>query len=255
LSLSAKSASSTALCKNISTHQKKVKEIVLPIVVSQFRGNLHAVEAVLSQPRFQTYLVAKQGSHAKAMDLYEWNAKISNALFFPMHVCEVAIRNAASEAISAVFGQNWPYLQAFWHTLPNIRGPLFNPRKELEKVAARYPNAPGKVIADLKFVFWESIFTSRFDVQIWHRHILNVLPNSGTYLNGMSPGDVRGQVHTSLELIRKTRNRIAHHEPVFSRNLQAVLDASMMLIQLRCQDTHQWVTQSEEASKYIQNPV
>lgn len=227
----------------------------MPSVVSQFRGDLRAVEAALSQPRFQTYLAAKKGSHTEAMDLYEWNAKVSNALFFPMHVCEVAIRNAASEAIGTVFGPNWPYSHAFLQTLPNPGGPVFNPRKELKKVAAKHPNSTGKVIADLKFIFWESVFTNRFDVQIWHKNICNVLPNAAACLPATTPGGVRSVVHTHLELIRRTRNRIAHHEPVFSKNLQEVLDAALVLINFRCQHTHLWVTQSEEASRYIQNPV
>ena len=227
----------------------------MPSVVSQFRGNLSAVEAALSQPRFQTYLAAKSGVYADAMDLYEWNARVSNALFFPMHVCEVSIRNAASDAIAAVFGPEWPYSHAFQTTLPNLGGKVFNPRRELQKVAAKHPAAPGKVIADLKFVFWESVFTNRFDVQIWHRHIKSVLPNAANVLPAYSPGMIRNQVNTSLELIRQTRNRIAHHEPVFSRNLQDVLNAALTLISFRCQHTHQWVAQSEEASRYIQNPV
>lgn len=228
----------------------------MPIVVSHFRGNLQAIEATLSRPRFATYLTAKNGDYTEAMDLYEWNAKVSNALFFPMHVCEVAIRNAASEAIGSVFGANWPYSQSFLQTLPNPKGMVFNPRKELATVAAKHPNAPGKVIADLKFIFWESMFTHRFDVQIWHRHIGRILPNAAAYFPPTtSPGGVRSFVHTHLQLLRSTRNRIAHHEPIFSANLQKVLDAALILIHLRCQDTHSWVTASEEVGRYVQNPV
>lgn len=223
--------------------------------VSQYRGNLTAVQATLSQPRFGTYLSAKSGVHTDAMDLYEWNAKVGCALFFPMHICEVAIRNAASEAIEKIFGPNWPYSDAFQRTLPSPGGSAFNPRRELKRVAAKHPGAPGKVIADLKFAFWEAIFTQRFEIQIWYRHISSVLPNAPTILGSSSPAAVRSHVHTKLELIRKTRNRIAHHEPIFSQNLQDVFDAAMSLISLRCSSTHQWIQHSESATHLLQNPV
>lgn len=224
--------------------------------VSKFRGNVTAIAGALSLPRFQTYLNEKGGDYCAAMDLYEWNAKTSNALFFAMHVCEVVIRNAVAEAIETVYGANWPYSAAFQQSLPNAKGgKVFNPRRELEKVARTHPNAPGKVIADLKFIFWETMFTYRFDVQIWHKNLLKVLPNATSSLGLQTPSEVRSHIHTSLNNIRAVRNRIAHHEPIFSRNLQAVLNASKELVLCRCASTHQWLVSSEQATTYIQNPA
>lgn len=225
------------------------------VVVSGFRGNISAVEQALSLPRFQTYLAARHGVYEDAMDLYEWNAKISNALFFPMHVCEVAIRNAVSEAIGKVHGPNWPYSRAFQQTLPDLRGPTFNPRNELKKIATKHPGAPGKVIADLKFIFWETMFTQRFCTQIWHKSIHNVLPYASANIPAATPVMLVSHVHTRLGKIRGIRNRIAHHEPIFSENLSQILDASKELVHLRCKSTHAWLQQSESVSLYLSNPA
>ncbi|WP_246183114.1 hypothetical protein [Mycolicibacterium grossiae] len=35
----------------------------------------------------------------------------------------------------------------------------------------------GKVIPELKFVFWENLFTRRHDGRLWNRHLRTVLPN------------------------------------------------------------------------------
>jgi hypothetical protein len=225
-------------------------------IVSQYRGNVHAVAAALSPPRFQTYLDAKYGVYHDAMDLYEWNAKVSNALFFSMHVCEVVIRNAASDAISTVYGNQWPYSHAFHQSLPNPKGNrVFNPRRELQRVAKKHPTASGKVIADLKFMFWESMFTSRFDVQIWHNNLQVVLPHASTVLSISSSSQLRHRIYKNLNLIRGVRNRIAHHEPIFHHKLQEVLDAANELVSCRCPSTYQWLSQSEMASHYLQNTV
>ena len=57
---------------------------------------------VISAPRFATYLQAKQGHVDQALELYAWNMEVSAAFMVPLHLCEVAIRNAAGDAIEAV---------------------------------------------------------------------------------------------------------------------------------------------------------
>ena len=53
---------------------------------------------VISAPRFATYLQAKQGHVDQALELYAWNMEVSAAFMVPLHLCEVAIRNAIGVA-------------------------------------------------------------------------------------------------------------------------------------------------------------
>lgn len=73
---------------------------------------------IISAPRFATYLQAKGGHVADALELYAWNAEVSAAFMVPLHLAEVAIRNAAAEAIEAVHGANWPWVKGFIRGLP-----------------------------------------------------------------------------------------------------------------------------------------
>ncbi|MGH1377144.1 MAG: hypothetical protein ACRBCK_12460 [Alphaproteobacteria bacterium] len=73
----------------------------------------------------------------------------------------------------------------------------------------------GKVVAELKFVFWEKIFTKRHDKRLWDMHIKTAFPHAPSTL---STSQIRSQIYNDVLVIRKLRNRIAHHEPIFSRN-------------------------------------
>ena len=68
---------------------------------------IDAVTAIISSPRISTYESAtggKKPNNLEALDLYAWNADVSGALLIPLHICEVAIRNAVAEAIENVYG-------------------------------------------------------------------------------------------------------------------------------------------------------
>ena len=70
-----------------------------------------AIKAALSPARMATYEGATQAADVLpgALALYAWNAQVSAAMMAPLHICEVAVRNAVAEAIEAVYGPNWPW--------------------------------------------------------------------------------------------------------------------------------------------------
>ncbi|MFD9664873.1 hypothetical protein ACFWAY_25155 [Rhodococcus sp. NPDC059968] len=208
--------------------------------------NEAAIRRVLSAPRSSTYVAATGGDTTKAVDLYGWNARISAALMLPSHFAEVSTRNAVSDALSTVYGPQWPWDNTFEQSLPSPNGRPFNPQRDLRETRRREPTT-GKVIAELKFAFWQGMFTARHDVRIWNHQILTLFPNA----SGMTAEQLRRRIYDDLEAIRKLRNRIAHHEPIFSRNLGDDLMRILELIELRSTPTADWVFAMEEASNVL----
>ena len=124
------------------------------------------LEAVLSPPRFGTYLRETGGDRHKAMELYCWNTDISAAFYVMLQFCELAIRNGAVEAVEAEFGANWHLNRGFVYTLPKLnKGRGYQPQTDLQTCARRFPTA-GKVVAELKFAFWQSLFVKGQQVRI-----------------------------------------------------------------------------------------
>lgn len=137
---------------------------------------LHQLPDVVSAPRFATYLREVGNDRQRALQLYEWNLIVSAAFIVPLQVCEVAARNGIAEGIERVHGPNWPWNNGFIRSLPRPRRPThYDPSRDLDVVAGRMPTT-GKVIADLKFAFWENLFTAGQDSRIWNRHFRPVFP-------------------------------------------------------------------------------
>lgn len=205
-----------------------------------------AIQTVLSAPRASTYITAAGGDAAGAMALYGWNARIAAALMLPSHFAEISTRNAVDEALTAVYGPRWPWNQTLEQSLPSPKGPIYNPQRDLTQTRSREQTA-GKVVAELKFSFWQAMFTARHDVRIWDHQILSLFPNA----TQATAKALRGQIRGDLEAIRKLRNRMAHHEPIFTRDLADDLARMLNLVELRSTATAQWVRQMEEVSTIL----
>ena len=177
---------------------------------------LRDLPSVISAPRFATYLQATGNDRQHALALYEWNLTLSAQFIVPLQVCEVAVRNGVAEAIEKVHGATWPWSNGFLRSLPRPKRPDdYNPEADLRRTAARQPTT-GKVVAELKFAFWEKLFTAGQDGRIWLSHFRASFPGAPSSL---AIPAARAAAHNDLKAIRLLRNRIAHHEPIFTRNI------------------------------------
>lgn len=199
---------------------------------------LHHLPNALSAPRFATYLQARGGDRADALALYRWNIEVSSAFLVPLHVLEVTLRNAIVEAIEGVHGGTWPWSAGFIRSLPNPPAPNYSPTRDLRALCQKHQTA-GKIIADLKFVFWEKMLTSRHQGRLWGNAFPVVFPNAPQVLGGSAQN--RADLRNDVEEIRKLRNRIAHHEPIFTRALHDDLDRMVRAVRWRCDTTADWL--------------
>ena len=213
-----------------------------------------AVKRSLSHARLSTYERAAAPAHSSgstALSLYAWNAEVSGALLSDLHVCEVVIRNAISEILEILYGEAWPWSQTFEFSLPDYPN-SYSPRKDL-LAARRYARTPGKVIPELKMVFWQRLLTRRYDDRLWNMHLVQAFP----HMDSSSTVAVhRAALHGDIDSLRELRNRIAHHEPIFTRNLVRDQATIHKLIGYRCLLTVQWLLTYERSSQIIaERPV
>ncbi|NPD14690.1 hypothetical protein HOY34_05660 [Xinfangfangia sp. D13-10-4-6] len=204
------------------------------------------LEAVLSPPRFATYLREAGGDRQKAMALYCWNTDVSAAFYVMLQFCELSIRNGAVEAIESVFGANWHLNRGFVYTLPApTKG--YRPREDLTGCAAKLPTA-GKVVAELKFAFWRFMFLKGQQPRIWDHHLARTFPG---YDKALTLSQARARLFDDIDQVRKLRNRIAHHEPIFARNLAEDHARIRRIIEWRRPDVAAWLDGTQQVTALL----
>jgi hypothetical protein len=208
------------------------------------------IPSTLSTPRFATYLTACNNDTLAALRLYGWNARVASAFLFPLHLFEICVRNAVANAVATTYNADWPWVSNFERSLPRPHYPHFSPHQEIQKVRRRHenPKSTGKVIADLKFAFWVSMFTIRHEPRLWRVHIKNEFPNAPA---GMTAEQLRIRIYVVSDSVRQLRNRIAHHEPIFGLDLITDYEAIEEIIGYRCLDTLAWMRRAETVTNFL----
>jgi len=119
-------------------------------------------------------------------------------------MCEVALRNSIHNTMRALHSDAW-YDQI---TLKNMgHTQIIDAKKKLTRTGK--PAIPGRIIAELPFGFWTSMFEGHFEnVPSFHKGMRDVLPQlSNRFRN---PKFVKNR----LDKIRFLRNRVFHHERI-----------------------------------------
>lgn len=208
--------------------------------------NQDRIVSAVSEARFRTYIEAtSQLCHqgTDPLELYMWNAKVSSAFLMPLHLCEVAVRNRVVIALEEQYGHNWPFAESFRISLAR------NERITLTR-AARSHGPANSIIPELKFQFWQSMFTSRHFDRLWKNKFHTIMLGADT---SISEKTLMQNMRTNLDIIRKFRNRIAHHEPIFSQNLSQNFELIKKIIHTCCPDTSAWMDAHQEVRVVLNN--
>lgn len=91
---------------------------------------------------------------------------------------------------------------------------------------------PDDIVAELKFAFWVGLLGPGYDATIWRKTLHRGFANGG--------GKKRQTVHSRFNAIRRLRNRIAHHEPIFTRDVAQDHADALEAIGWMCIDTMAW---------------
>ena len=181
---------------------------------------LTEIETALSHERLRPYLDAARGDRARALRLYLWNTAVSAAFYGPLQGLEVVLRNAIHRHLSKRYGSAW-----YGNLDAGLdRGASERIRQALSELVrdGSTTDAP-RLVSTLSFGFWVSLLGSggrlesgrkaNYEMTLWRPALRQVFAHCATL--------TRKQAHGPLNALRILRNRIAHHEPIFARNLTA----------------------------------
>ena len=187
-----------------------------------------ALHKTISAPRLKTYLIECDDVLDDALSLYEQNTRLSEAFYTPLQCLEVCLRNTLDMCMCNEYGVDW---------FQNGNAPLNNDARSMitdvyREIKKPLPVPPGDVVAELKFAFWVGLLGTGYDATLWRRAL-----HKGFRAGG---GKKRSDVHGRLNAIRRFRNRIAHHEPIFKRDMAETHLEILEAIGWMCADTKAW---------------
>jgi hypothetical protein len=158
-------------------------------------------EAV-SPDRFSTYRLWAGQDEALAKRLYTFNVQLSAALYGPLHMLEVALRNVSDRQLTAKRGVGWmDDAQAL--TIKYQSDCVTKARENLARDGKACTH--GQMVAELNFGFWGSLFGRRSH-HLWQ----DLRPIFQTR------GIQRNSIAQQLDDFRALRNRVAHYEPILA---------------------------------------
>lgn len=137
---------------------------------------------------------------------YAWNIALSESLYPSLQMLEIVLRNTIHRAVSEYFGQpDWYDDDSIIHV--KDRAAVIKAKKTL--LDKNKPLEPGRVIAELNFGFWTTLMDSRYEQVLWTKLLKPCFPHFPRYLR------TRKNVSARFQRIRRLRNRVFHHEPIW----------------------------------------
>jgi len=203
-----------------------------------------AVIAAMHDDRIDRYMPAASGSQEDAFRLYLWNCALCEAFYLPLHIAEIAVRNTIHNRLTERLGEQWFDHQLFKNILGDRQ------YDDLEDAVEDERNRHGllmnrhHLVSSLSFGFWQHLLTNRFERLLWPRGMKDAFPNLP---NAME----RKDVHDRLEIIRKWRNRIAHHKAIFDQGPSRKFQETLQLVRWVSHDVADWLTSASKVTEAI----
>lgn len=184
--------------------------------------NYKKFSRIYSISRVSRYQKAANGDKKKAMAMYYANARLAQAFLPLISFFEVVLRNQLHYALAHHFNDiMWLVDQkngfmsnpSLTHVVKKTGKVKVNDflKKEVERseksLIQKHRNVTaGRVIAELNFGFWNSLYETH------HYALLKGIP--GTIFRSLPSGIGRKEINLRIREIRNLRNRISHNEPL-----------------------------------------
>lgn len=186
-----------------------------------------ALERVFSAPRLQAYGAPGDRDESDRVARYFWNLALVSAIQPALHVLEIAFRNEMARAaarITAARSFRTAGIPSWLDASPSML--MEHERRKVADAKERLAGDPrrrteGDLIAKLDFGFWvalcrDSYADTRGDgPRLWPRALDIAFQKRPRSVN------TRAEVYHRFDRIRKFRNRVAHHEPIWDRDYLA----------------------------------
>lgn len=198
--------------------------------------SLSTLQRAFSQQRIESYRHAADRDEVDTVARYLWNMALCCSLHSVLHVFEITFRNAIYHASVKLIDTSKLHMPDIPCWLDAQGSTLLYADEVAEVKRAKTclssdpkRRTPGHLIAKLSFGFWVQLTARVYNElradgpKLWPRGLPHAFPNKWPLgSKKIVPGHAdREMIFNRVHEIRKLRNRIAHHEPVWELDLEA----------------------------------
>ena len=192
--------------------------------------NLDNVRHSISIDRMQRYISKCNGSEDNALTLYGFNMKLCEAFYTPLHCAEVTLRNHLHNVMAEKYASGW--MTNGGPVLDTSEQDKINEAIRERERHSKASDPPG-LVSEIKFSFWVGLLGPGYDNTLWRSALHKAF-------KAQSPSLKRKTVHGRFNMIRRFRNRVAHHEPIWSKDLKRTNAEIVDAISWMCPDKASW---------------
>ena len=180
-----------------------------------------------------------------AIALLEWNARASAAVFETLGMLELIVRNAMNAAL-----MTWAEAHSAEHWLDLVE--LDQPmrvtvaRAKKTAMAGERKSNPEDLAWHLPFGFWRYLVLPRRHTSLWVPALHGAFP-----LGNVDLTKRRQETARDLELLVRLRNRVAHHDPIFRRELLLDYEVALRLARSIDPVAGEWIKQASRVPEIV----
>lgn len=203
-------------------------------------------DRIISRERLEPYLNYHKNDLSKAIAHYKSNILISESFYPLLAVLEIGLRNSIDYQLTKRFNdKEWYDNRDFVKIatrfqidrISQARTNIYSEKKEI---------TPGRIISELSFGFWTSLFDTKFEMTLW-KNLRLAFPNC--------PKNIRKRKTMSSKFngIRKLRNRIFHHEAITwnLKVLDSYKDEIIQGVEWLNEDLLEWIVELNHVEETI----
>lgn len=175
---------------------------------------LPAIWQALTKDRLEGYR-ATQGDHDwDLLARYVWNLELAESFYSSLNLLEVGLRNHVDRAATALYGPGW-LADPLVIVLPRAQAEIAQVTADLTAAGGPAPTH-SRLVAALDFGFWSNLFNNAYAPgppgqlhPAAQKHLWPVM------LPTLFPRMTRVKLAGRFHEIRRLRNRVFHHEPIW----------------------------------------
>lgn len=172
-----------------------------------------ALRAALSNERLEKYRWDQDETYAEAIGRYFFNIAVCEALYPCLQGVEVALRNSLNDVLTDRYGENWLTHTSIYLTARD-QDAVVATEDRLDEDKDEWGHHD--VVAGMSFGFWAGLLSKNYDASthyhkgsFWPLLLKPAFPHMPKHLRQ------RATIEGRLTRIRRLRNRVFHHEPIW----------------------------------------